>query len=100
MERRKIQKGQVDDLVLLDDFSESAIVANLQNTSKADIIYVDWAALVSRISFKQISCPYTLELIRKYRGRYSWSSHRTYAVAEDTYRALMSSHKSMHPHHR
>ena len=96
MERRKIQKGQVDDLVLLDDLSESAIVANLQNTSKADIIYT-WIGpvLVSVNPFKQISGLYTPELIRKYRGRYSWElAPHVYAVAEDTYRALMSSHKN------
>jgi myosin-1 len=94
MERRKIVKGQVDDLVLLDDVSEAAIVSNLKATSKDDRIYT-WIGpvLVSVNPFRSIPGLYTPELIRKYRNRYPWElAPHVFAVAEDTYRALMNSH--------
>ena len=94
MERRRVEKGQVDDLVLLDTTTEASIVQNLQTTLKADRIYT-WIGpvLISVNPFRQISGLYTPELIRKYRGRYTWElAPHVYAVAEDSYRALMSSH--------
>ena len=94
MERRKIEKGQVDDLVLLSELSEEAIVDNLQNTTKVDRIYT-WIGpvLVSVNPFRQISGLYSPNLVSKYRGRYTWElAPHVYAVAEDAYRALMSSH--------
>ena len=94
MERRRLKKGMVDDLVLLTTLSEDAIVTNLIGAAKENAIYT-WIGpvLISVNPFRQIGGLYSPELIRKYRGRYSWElAPHVYAVAEDTYRALMSSH--------
>ena len=95
MERRLVKPGLVDDLCLLDTLSEDAIVQNLVSTSKNDRIYTFIGpVLISVNPFRSISGLYTPELIRKYRGRYAWElAPHVYAVAEDTYRALMSSHR-------
>lgn len=39
MERRRIVKGMVDDLVLLDNLSEKGVVQNLQARYDEDLIY-------------------------------------------------------------
>ena len=94
MERRRLEKGQVDDLVLLDDVSEDAVLSNLRTTSKANRIYT-WIGpvLVSVNPFHNIAGLYAPDLLRKYRGRHTWElAPHVYAVAEDTYSALMSTH--------
>ena len=63
--RRRLEKGQVDDLVLLDEPSEAAIVANLRATSQADRIYT-WIGpvLISVNPFRTIGGLYAPALLR------------------------------------
>ena len=94
MERRRIEKGQVDDLVLLEQASEDAIVNNLRTALKDDRIYT-WIGpvLISVNPFRAISGLYTPALLRKYRGRHTWElAPHVFAVAEDAYTSLMSTH--------
>jgi len=89
-----MQKGAVDDLVLLDTISEDAIMANFQACFKQDRIYTYIGpVLISVNPFKNVPGLYAPSLLRKYTGRYMFEvAPHVYAVAEDAYRAMLSTH--------
>ena len=89
-----MQKGAVDDLVLLDTVSEDAIMDNFQACFKQDRIYTYIGpVLISVNPFKNIPGLYAPSLLRKYTGRYMFEcAPHVYAVAEDAYRAMLSTH--------
>jgi len=96
MEQRRFNKKNegVDDLVLLETLDEGSIVSNQQKRFKCDLIYTYIGpVLISVNPFRQIRGLYTPGLISKYCGRYSYElAPHIYAVAEETFRALLSSH--------
>ena len=94
MEKRVMQKGAVDDLVLLETISEDAIMTNLAACFKHDRIYVFIGpVLISLNPFKNIGGLYSPALLPKYTNRNMWElAPHVYAVAEDAYRAMLSTH--------
>ena len=95
MSDRKFNKAfGVDDLVLLEQVTEAAIVDNLQKRYKKDLIYTYIGnVLLSVNPFRLIPGMYSPQIIQKYTGRklYELAPH-VYALAEDTYRTMMATH--------
>jgi myosin-1 len=93
--QRKFNKANgVDDLVLMDTITEAAIVVNLKKRFSKDLIYTYIGnVLLSVNPFRNINGMYGESIIQKYTGRklYELAPH-VYALAEDTYRAMMSTH--------
>ena len=93
--QRKFNKANgVDDLVLMDTITEAAIVDNLKKRFSKDLIYTYIGnVLLSVNPFRNINGMYGNSIIQKYTGRklYELAPH-VYALAEDTYRAMMSTH--------
>ena len=84
----------VDDLVLLEAVTEEAIVENLRVRFKRDLIYTYIGnVLLSVNPFRLIKGSVGPGVISSYTGRklYELAPH-VYALAEDTYRAMMSTH--------
>jgi len=90
--KKVLEKGRVDDLVLLDDISEGAIVQNLKNRFQSDLIYTAIGpVLISMNPFKQIQGLYTQGMIKAYSGKYSYEcAPHVYGPAEETFRALLN----------
>lgn len=65
--KRVIDKGKVDDLVLLDTVSEAAIVETLKNRYSSDLIYTSIQnVLVSVNPFRQIQGLYSPGMVKAY----------------------------------
>jgi myosin-1 len=78
----------------MDDMTEDAIVENLKKRFQKDLIYTYIGnVLLSVNPFRLINGMYSPNIIHKYTGRklYELAPH-VYALAEDTYRAMMSTH--------
>lgn len=88
-----MEKGKVDDLVLLDDISEGGIVQNLKSRFNSDLIYTYIGpVLISVNPFKTIQGLYTPGMIKAYSGSYSYErAPHVNGPAEETFRALLSS---------
>jgi len=88
-----LEKGKVDDLVLLDDISENSIVQNLKNRFQSDLIYTSIGpVLISVNPFKTITGMYSPGMIKAYHGKYSYEvAPHVNGPAEETFRALLSS---------
>ncbi|KAH9256360.1 hypothetical protein BASA81_005593 [Batrachochytrium salamandrivorans] len=94
--KKVLEKGKVDDLILLDEVSEAAIVNNIRARFQSDLIYTSiGSVLVSMNPFKTISGLYTPGMIKAYDGAYSYErAPHIYGLAEETFRQLLSSGKN------
>jgi len=92
---RSIVQGAVDDLVLLPELSEEAIVANLQNTfAKQNIYTAIGPVLLSVNPFTPIDGLYTPTLAAKYRRKQQGElAPHVFAVAEAAWKALLSQNR-------
>ncbi|KAL1499600.1 hypothetical protein AB1Y20_011799 [Prymnesium parvum] len=92
MEKRHIQKGAVDDLVLLESLSEEAIVYNLRNTFAKQRIYTSIGPVLLSINpFQSISGLYAPNLASKYRRKQPGElAPHVFAVAESAWKAMLS----------
>ena len=89
---RSIVQGAVDDLVLLNDLSEEAIVSNLQNTFAKNSIYTSIGPVLLSVNpFQNIDGLYTPTLAAKYRRKQQGElAPHVFAVAEAAWKALLS----------
>ncbi len=97
MGERKFNKGSgVDDLVLLDEVTQDAVVGNLEARFKKDLIYsYIGPVLLSVNPFHNIRGLYGVSMIKKYCGRYMYELQpHVYAVAETMYRNMLSTHRA------
>lgn len=93
MSFNSLEKGKVDDLVLLDDISENGIVANLRARFNNDLIYTSIGPVLITVNpFKTISGMYSPGMIKAYNGKYSYEvAPHINGPAEETFRSLLSS---------
>jgi len=91
MTSKLYSKDAVGDLVLLDTIDEKNILQTLKRRHQQDLIYTYiGTVLISVNPFKEIRGLYSESAIGAYRGRYMYElPPHVYALAEDTYRALM-----------
>ncbi|GBG34585.1 Myosin-IB [Hondaea fermentalgiana] len=96
MERRRIVEGEEDDLVLLKNISEKDVVNTLEARYAKDAIYTRIGpVLVSVNPFKDIRGLYSVDMMRKYYGRYLFEmAPHVFGTAEEAYRALLSTGKN------
>jgi len=96
MEKRKLQKGKVDDLTLLEDVSETAIVDTLERRFESKQIYTRIGEVLLSVNpFKMIGGLYGHDVIDRYNGKmlHEVNPH-VYAIAEASYRALLQSNRN------
>ena len=91
MDRIFDSKG-VDDLVLLSTIGEDEILKTLEYRFKKDQIYTYIGPVLLSVNpFRFINGMYNMQTIKKYCGRYMYELQpHVYAVAEDTYRSMLS----------
>ena len=97
MAARKLNKKDgVDDLVLMETVSEESIVENLQKRFKKSEIYTYIGPVLLSVNpFQTIRNLYGPTKIQQYCGRYAYElKPHVYAVAETTYRNLLSAQKN------
>lgn len=90
MEKRRIEKGRVDDLVLIEEVSQDEIVATLRRRFDTKQIYTYIGTVLLSVNpFKSIQGLYGEDVINKYEGKmgYELAPH-VYAVAEAAYRSM------------
>eukprot|EP00516_Mucochytrium_quahogii_P005474 CAMPEP_0203751320 /NCGR_PEP_ID=MMETSP0098-20131031/5412_1 /ASSEMBLY_ACC=CAM_ASM_000208 /TAXON_ID=96639 /ORGANISM=" , Strain NY0313808BC1" /LENGTH=935 /DNA_ID=CAMNT_0050640985 /DNA_START=162 /DNA_END=2966 /DNA_ORIENTATION=+ len=90
MEKRRIQKGKVDDLVLIEQVSQEEIVQTLNRRFKQKDIYTYIGPVLLSVNpFKRIGGLYGQDVIDRYVDKmdYELPPH-VYAIAENAYRAL------------
>ena len=88
-------QGAVDDLVLLSELSEEAIVSNLQNTfAKQNIYTAIGPVLLSVNPFTPIDGLYSPSLAAKYRRKQQGElAPHVFAVADAAWKALLSQNR-------
>ncbi|GBG24292.1 Myosin-IB [Hondaea fermentalgiana] len=91
MEKRRIEKGRVDDLVLIEEVSQDEIVATLKRRFDSKQIYTYIGTVLLSVNpFKTIQGLYGEEMIGKYEGKMNYElAPHVYAVAENGYRSMM-----------
>ena len=97
MAARKLNKKDgVDDLVLMDTVSEESIVENLHKRFKKSEIYTYIGPVLLSVNpFQTIRNLYGPTKIQQYCGRYAYElKPHVYAVAETTYRNMLSAQKN------
>lgn len=90
--KKLLEKGRVDDLVLLDTLTEDAIVKNLENRFQSDHIYsAIGSVLISVNPFRQINGMYSQQMVKAYHGAYSYErSPHIYGISEEAFKNLLS----------
>lgn len=91
-----IRKGEEDDLVLLNNINEKEVVNTLERRFAKDAIYTRIGpVLVSVNPFKDIRGLYSMDMMRKYYGRFQFElAPHVFGVAEEAYRSLLSTHSN------
>ena len=87
----KIKTG-VDDMVMLSEINENAILKNLEKRYNNDSIYTYIGnVLISLNPFKAIPDLYSQKKLLEYRGKYAYElSPHIYMVAEEMYRRMLA----------
>jgi len=85
-------RGAVGDLILMEKIDEESILLNLKNRHSEDLIYTYIGAVLLSVNpFKDVKGLYDPSVLKKYHGRYMYENPpHVFALAEDTYRALLS----------
>lgn len=85
-------KGGVDDLVLLDEITENAILETLKGRYNADNIYTYiGTVLISVNPYRFITDMYGARQVKVYSGRYIYEEPpHVYGIAESAYSRLLS----------
>ncbi|PRP86414.1 hypothetical protein PROFUN_05333 [Planoprotostelium fungivorum] len=86
------QRVGVDDLVLLDEINEAAIIDAIKKRYEADMIYTYIGQVLIAVNpYRTIPNLYGKNIIKNYQGRYFFEEPpHVYAIAESAYHSLMS----------
>ncbi len=92
MEKRRVEAGAVDDLVLLTQLTEEAVVSNLANTYAKGRIYTGIGPVLLSVNpFQTVPGLYAPSLANKYRRKHQGElAPHLFAVAEAAWKALLS----------
>lgn len=87
---RKLVRGAVPDMVMLDSIEEQAVLENLRNRYKNDAIYTSIGpVLISVNPFKPLKI-YDDRTIQSYFGKYAFELEpHVYAIAEESFRNMV-----------